>query len=218
MKLYYIYIFLFAIMFIGCDDTIDADQGPCKFPPSESNFPVFSSVACEECYFNLQFEGKEYSFAGNQFEVGSGAPTNSSDTRIVYYQMHNAFLSFYLVSPPSDDELNNSINVKTPLLKETTLSNLSDHPPSVSASFGIKNYCQTFFEPITGSVSQSYNKLTAVELIDSYFVGNSEGSTEQYQLHIYYCYGELSGTFIIDGENQVITSNYKVRSFIYEKL
>lgn len=205
-------------LIVGCDNTIDFDNGPCKFAPPESKFPVFPRAYCEECYLNLQFKGKEYSFAGNQFEGGSSSPIANSNNRIVFLQMQNAFLSFYLVSPSSDEELNNSINVKTPLINVTTLSNLVDFPPSVSASLGINNYCENFFEPITDNVSQSYNKLTDIEFIESYFVGSSEGSTDQYQLHIYYCYGVVNATFLIDGEKQLVTSNYKIRSLIYEKL
>ncbi len=218
MKLYYIYIFLFAIMFIGCDETIDADQGPCKFPPSESNFPVFSPY-CTECFFILQFQGEEYSFDWNQ--INSGGPSDGPgwrpDRNILVQKTWNSFLSFYIVSPSSVEILYNSIGVKTPLLKVDTLSKLTSVPPPVSASFGIYNYCNDFFEP-TGNIDQSYHQLTGVELFQTGLIGPINGSSDDYLKHYYNCSGELKATFMINGEIQVVTAQYKVRVQIWEKL
>jgi hypothetical protein len=204
MKLSYGIILLFAILLIGCDNTIDFDNGPCKFAPPESNFPIISS--CEECFFNLNFQDKEYSFPGNKI-----ASNVSGD----YSQMNNVFLSFYLVPPNSDEELNNSIDIKTPLLKVEAITKLNDSPPLVSVAFGIYNYCNDFFEPITDDVSQSFHQLTKVELVESY---PTEINFEPFQLFDFYLTGELQTTFIINGETQMVTAQYKVKSIIYEKL
>lgn len=205
---------------MGCDNTIDFDKGPCKFAPPESKFPIFPATYCTECYFNLKFSDKEYSFAGSQLEAGGpgAGPGWSPDRNIQVQNTWNSFLSFYLVSPSSDELLSNSIGVKTPRLKLDTLSKLISAPPSVSASFGIYNYCNDFFEPITGDVSQSYNQLTDIELMESYYVGSIDGSIEQYQNHFFYCYGEITATFVINGEKQLVTATYKVRAQIWEEL
>ncbi|HET7178519.1 MAG TPA: hypothetical protein VFI14_02285 [Chryseosolibacter sp.] len=136
----------------------------------------------------------------------------------MFTQIQNVFFSFYLVSPPSDEALSNSINVKTPLLKVDTLSRLEDYPPPVSVSFGIANYCKDFFEPITDDINQSYHQLTDIKLIESYYVGSIEGSIGEYQKHIYYCHGNIHATFIINGDPELVTATYKLTADIYEKL
>lgn len=125
--------------------------------------------------------------------------------------MTNVFLFFYLVPPDSDEELNTSINVKTPLLKVEAITKLNDSPTLVSSAFGIYNYCHEFFESVTGDISQSYNRLTKTELIESYPVGTE-------QLFFFYLIGELQVTLIINGEAQLVTAEYKVKSRFYEKL
>jgi hypothetical protein len=200
----------------GCDNPTDFDNGPCKFAPPESKFPIFRS--CEECYFNLKFQNKEYFFAGNQLESGGGGPGWRPERNILVQSKYNSFLSFYLVSPSSDELLNNSIGVKSALLESSAISKLNDSPPPVSVSLGIYNYCKTFFEPVTGDISQSYHLITKTELIQSSFMGSIGGSIEQYQNHIYYCYGEIKATFVINGENQIVTATYKVKAEIWEKL
>lgn len=196
-----IMIFIFTIALIGCDNTIDYDNGPCKFAPPESNFPAIER-SCEECYFNLRFQDKEYSFPGNKLSPGFGGN---------WSQMTNVFLSFYLVPPNSDEELNASINVKTPLIKMETITNLSNSPrPSlVTTSFGIYNYCNDFFQPVTDDISKSYHRLTKAELIETYQVGDE-------QLFFFYLIGEFETTFIINGDVQPVTAEYKVKSRFYE--
>jgi hypothetical protein len=205
MKLSKMMIFILATSFIGCDNTNNFDNGPCKFAPPESKFPVFQRT-CEECYFNLNFQGKKYSFAGNQIPSDAGGG---------YSQMNNAFLSFYLVSPNSDKELNNSVAIKTPLLKLENIKSLNNSPPLVTTAFGIYNYCNDFFEPITENINQSYHQLTKVEFLESY---RTEINFEPFQLFSYYLTGELKTTFIINGETQIVTAQYRVKSIIYEKL
>lgn len=212
--------FLFALLAIGCDNTNDFDNGSCKFAPPESKFPVFPRAFCNECYFNLKVNNKEYSFAGNQFEtyttgVGLGW---KPDRNILTGSTINSFFNFYFVSPPSDELLNSSIGLKTPLLEYSVINKLNETPPPVSVALGIYDYCKKFYEPITGDVTQSYHLVTKTELIQSYFMGSIGGSIEQYQKHIYYCYGELSATFLINAEKQVVTGTYKLKAEIWEKL
>lgn len=211
-------LYIFPLVLVGCSDSMDVSQGPCPFPPAESNFPVISGVySCEECYFNIQFSGEEYSFAANQFERAPLPVGQTSDTTILAANSWNSFLSFFLVAPSSVEELYDNIGVKTPLLKVDTVSSrkLESFPPPVSAAFGIYNYCEDFFEPITGDVSQSYHQLTEVELIESYPV---ERDSEPYQRNHFYSYGELEMIFLINGELQEATASYKIDVIIYERL
>lgn len=205
MKPSYFSILLLAAFFLSCENTPEYDKGPCKFAPPESNFPIIP-MTCEECYFNLTFQGKDYSFPGNKLSSPFGGD---------WSQMTNVFLSFYLIPPDSDEELYNSIDVKTPLLKMETITQLNDSPLLVSTAFGIYNYCKVFFQPVTDDISQSYHQLTEVDLIESY---PTEINSEPFQLFSFYLTGELHATIIIDGEAQVATAEYKVKSSVYEKL
>ena len=125
------------------------------------------------------------------------------------------FFDFYLYPPDSDEELYSSIGVKTPLIKRKVIINGIDSPPLVSTAFGIYNYCNDFFEPITDDISQSYHRLTKAELIESYPV---EIDFQPYQSYFFYLLGELQISIIINGETKVITAKYKVRSVVYKKL
>ncbi|MBL7877979.1 MAG: hypothetical protein JNL53_20100 [Cyclobacteriaceae bacterium] len=204
MKLSYLIISLLTLLFSGCDNNTEYDKGPCKFAPPESNFPIIEQ-SCKECFFNLKFQGKQYSFPGNRISPAFGGNLS---------QMYNVFFSFYLVPPNSDEELNAGINVKTPLMKMEIITKLSNTPrPSlVSTAFGIYNYCNEFFQPVTDDVVKSYHRLTKAELIETYPVGNNE------QLFFFYLTGEFETTFIINGEAQPVTAEYKVKSRFYEKL
>lgn len=210
-------LLLLLALFIRCENAPDFDEGPCKFAPPESNFPI-NEKSCKECFFNLKLNGKEYSFNGNQLEEGGGGPGWKPERNILVQSKYNPFLSFFLVSPISEESLNNSIGVKTPLLESSAISKLNVPPPSVSVSFGIYNYCNTFFEPVTGDINQSYHSTTKTELIESSFMGSIGGSAEQYQKHVYYCYGAINATFLINGEKQIATATYKVKVEIWEKL
>jgi hypothetical protein len=207
------------LLLTGCTKQ-NVDYGPCKFAPPESKFPVFPGAYCNECYFNLNINNKEYSFAGNQFETyttGSG-PGWEPERNILVGDAFNSFFNFYFVSPPSDELLNNSIGVITPLLESTAIARLNYSPPPVSVALGIYNYCEDFFEPVPGDVTQSYHQLTKAEFIESYYLGSIDGSIEEYQKHNFYCYGEINATFWIDGEMQSATASYKVKVEIWEKL
>lgn len=206
MKLFYFIISILTLHFSGCDNNTNFDNGPCKFAPPESNFPVIEQ-SCAECYFNLRFQGKEYTFPGNRISPAFGGN---------WSQMSNVFFFFYLVPPNSDEELNASINVKTPLMKvetinQTEISNLT-RPSLVSTAFGIYNYCNDFIQPVTGDIGKSYHRLTKADLIETYPAGNNE------QLFFFYLTGEFETTFIINGEAQSVTAEYKVKSRFYEKL
>lgn len=78
-----------------------------------------------------------------------------------------------------------------------------------------RNYCNDFFQPITENISQSHHQLTKVELIESY---PTEVNSESFQLFSFYLTGEIQATFIINGESQLVTAEYKVKSRFYEKL
>jgi len=199
MKLSYLFIFIFGSLSIGCDNPTDFDNGPCKFAPPESNFPVIS-LTWEECFFNLRFNGKEYSFPGNKISSPFGGN---------WSQMTNVFLSFYLVPPNSDEAINSSVDIKTPLMKMVTITKLNDSPPLVSTAFGIYNYCNDFFEPITDDISKSHHQITDVKLIDSY---PTEINAEPYQLFFFYLTGELQATSIINRETQLVTAEYKIKN------
>lgn len=206
MKLSSFPLLLLMVLFLRCDSTPDFDTGLCKFAPPESNFPVIEQ-SCVECYFNLKFQGKQYSFPGNRISPAFGGN---------WSQMSNVFFFFYLVPPNSDEELNASIGVKTPLMKvetitKTEISNLT-RPSLVSTAFGIYNYCNDFFQPLTDDIDKSYHRLTKAELIETYPVGNNE------QLFFFYLTGEFETTFIINGDAQSVTAEYKVKSRFYEKL
>lgn len=204
MKLSNVLIVLLTTLFIRCDNSIDYDKGPCKFAPPESNFPVIAS--CDECFFNLKFQSKEYSFAGNKIASDGGSD---------YTQMKNTFLAFYLDLPNSDERLKSSIDIKTPLVKVDATTKLNNSPPLVSTAFGIYNYCNDFFQPITDDISQSYHQLTKTELIESY---PAEINSEPYQLFYFYLSGELNATFVINGDTQIVTAQYRVKSLFFEKL
>jgi hypothetical protein len=206
MKLSYLTISLLTLLSSACENN-NYDNGPCKFAPPESNFPIIEQ-SCKECYFNLKLQGKQYSFPGNRIDSGSGGN---------WSQMTNVFLFFYLVPPNSDEELYASIDVKTPLMKVETITEISyltrpTRPSFVSTAFGIYNYCNDFFQPVTDDVGQSFHRLTKAELIETYPVGNNE------QLFFFYLTGEFETTFIINGEAQPVTAEYKVKSRFYEKL
>lgn len=213
------FLYLILLVLTGCTNAPEYSQGTCPFPPAESNFPVIAGVySCEECYFKIQFNVGEYSFVANQFERTPSSPVgHSSDTTILAGRAWNSFLSFFIVAPSSVKELYNRIGVKTPLLKVETVSRrkLESFPPPVSAAFGIYNYCKDFFEPITGAVSQSWHQLTEVELRESYPV---ERDSEPYQRNHFYFYGELEMIFLINGELQKASANYKTDVVLYEKL
>lgn len=199
------FLYLILLVFTGCTYDPDYSQGPCPFPPAESNFPVISWTYCEECYFNIQFRGEEYSFQENQLETRS----------IIRSEAHNSFFSFYFAHPSSVEELYNSIGVKIPLLKLYTIiySEPDNFSPAGAAEFGIYNYCEDLFEPITGDVSQSWHQLTEVELIESYLVESDSGS---YRFNKFYGNGELEMTFLINGELEDATASYKIDLIIYE--
>jgi hypothetical protein len=201
MKLTKIIVYLAVLLGFGCDNTTNFDNGFCKFAPPESNFPIIER-SCEECFFNLRFQDKEYSFLGNRISTGVGGDRS---------QMINVFLSFYLVPPDSDEELYSSLDTKTPLVKTEVITKSADSLPLVSTAFGIYNYCNDFFEPVTNDVSKSYHRLIKAELIQSYSLGT-------HQFFFFELTGEINATFIINGEAQLVTSQYKVQSQVYEKL
>lgn len=205
MKLSTFLVFLLTILFLSCDSTPNFDTGPCKFAPSDSNFP-FIEKSCEECYFNLRFQDKEYFFPGNRISPSFGGD---------YSKMWNVFFEFYLDPPDSDEALYSSIDVKTPLMKREVIINGISSPPLVSSAFGIYNYCNNFFEPITDDISQSYHRLTKAELIESYPV---EIDSEPYQLFVFCLNGELQATIIVNGNTQLVTAEYQLKSFVYKKL
>ena len=97
-------LYLILLVMAGCNNSLDVSQVPCPFPPGESNFPVFPEpgVYCKECYFNIEFRGADYSFAGNQLKTSSRGISEA----------HNSFLTFYLASSSTIEELYNSIGVK----------------------------------------------------------------------------------------------------------
>jgi hypothetical protein len=196
------YMFIFFLLLTGCTNAPEYSQGPCPFPPAESNFPVFPEpgVYCKECYFNIEFRGEDYSFAGNQLKTSSRGISEA----------HNSFLTFYLASSSSVKELYNSIGVKTPLSEVDIFyrRELESFRSSVSTAFGIYNYCKDFFEPITNDITKSYHLLTEVELIESV----------PHQRNYFYFYGELFMTFNIDEELQEALANYKIDAVIYERL
>lgn len=102
--------------------------------------------------------------------------------------------------------------MKTPLLKVEAITKLNQsRGPLVSTAFGIYNYCNDFFQPITDDISQSYHQLTKADLIETYSVGSE-------QLFWFYLIGELQVTIIINGVPELVTANYKVKSRFYEKL
>ncbi len=206
MKLSYLLILLLLAVFVQCDNTLVFDKGLCKFAPPESNFPMIPGTFCEECFFNFTFEGKEYSFLGNKIE--------SSYTGD-YSKTWNVVFDFYLDPPDSDEELNGSIDIKTPLVKVENITKSIGSPPVVSTAFGIYNYCNDFFQPITDDISLSFHRLTKIELIESYPV---EIDSEPHQSFFYYLIGELQLTIDINGKTEVITAEYKVRCGVYEKL
>jgi|AntRauTorcE11898_2_1112593.scaffolds.fasta_scaffold02577_5 hypothetical protein len=202
-------LYLILLVMAGCNNSLDVSQVPCPFPPGESNFPVFPEpgVFCKECYFNIEFRGEEYSFEGNQLKTSW---TGLSEA-------HNSFFSFYFAPPTSVNELYDSISVKTPLLKLYTVlySDPENSPPAGTAEFGMYNYCKDLFEPIIGDVSQSWHQLIELELIESYPVERDDGP---HQLNIFYFYGELEMTFLINGDLQDAIATYKLQGSIEEKL
>jgi len=82
--------------------------------------------------------------------------------------MWNVFFDFYLDLPDSDEELNGSIDVKTPLVEIESITKSIETPPVVSTAFGIYNYCKDLFEPVPYDINQSFNRLIKAELIESY--------------------------------------------------
>lgn len=205
MKLRYFLLLFLATFFVRCDNTIDYDKGPCRFAPPESNFAIIEK-SCAECFFNLNFQGKQYSFPGNRISPSFGGD---------YSKMGNVFFDFYLDPPDSEVELNGSIDVQTPLVKVENITKSIGSPPVVSTAFGIYNYCKDFFQPITDDISLSFHRLTKSELIESYPV---EIDSEPYQLFIFYLNGELQATININGDTQLVTAEYQLKSFVYEKL
>lgn len=211
------YMLVIFLLLTGCSHATEYSRGPCPFPPADSNFPVIpNAYDCDGCYFTIEFRGEKYSFAENQFQRTPSRPVgHSSNTTILAGRAWNSFLSFFLVAPSSVEEFYNSIGVRAPLLKVDTVSkgNLNSFPPAASAAFGIYDYCEDLFEPITGDVSQSWHQLSEVELIESYPV---ERDSEPYQLNRFYSYGELEMTFIINNELQEATASYKIQIIMYE--
>ncbi len=205
MKLSYSLILLLLAVFVQCDNAPGFDNGPCKFAPPNSNFPLIDK-SCEECYFNLTFQGKEYLFPGNKI-----SPSFAGD----YSKMRNVFFDFYLDPPDSDEGLIAGIDVKTPLVKVEDITKAIGSPHVVSTAFGIYNYCNDFFQPITDDISQSFHRLTKADLIESY---PTEINSEPYQLFIFFLNGEVQATIIVDGDTQLVTAEYQLKSFVYEKL
>lgn len=204
-----IFLCIIFISLSGCEDTSKASQEPCPFPPAESNFPVFPepSAFCKECFFNIEFLEQEYTFEGNQLEISW---TGLSEA-------HNSFFSFYFAPPSTLDDLYNNIGVSMPFLQLYTLlsSNSDSNFSAGTTELGIYNYCKDLFEPITGDVNQSYHQITQVELIESYPV---EIDSIQHKLSIFYFYGELTMTFIVNDEVKEAKANYKLLGSIEEKI
>jgi len=206
VRLSYFLILLLSFTFVQCNNTPDFEKGPCKFAPPDSNFPVIDQ-SCEECYFKLSFRDKEYLFPGNKI-----APSFGFD----YSHMSNVFFTFYLDQPDSNEKLSGSIDVKTPLVKIEDITKSIASPPVVSTAFGIYNYCKDLFEPIPYDTSQSYHRLTRAEL---FFESDPfEINSELYKTSYYYLNGELHTTFNLNGETEVITAEYKVKCFVYQKI
>jgi hypothetical protein len=186
MKQLYLLSF-FCFLLIGCNDSNSFEDGrPCGFAPAESNFPLVQSTFCEECYMNINFKENKYSFDGNQFGTFPAGD---------FSQMQNPFFSFYLFSPNSVEELNNSIGQITSLTSVQTLTKLDESPGLPSVAFGIYNYCDNFFEALTSDVSKSKHELKSIENVNSNF---------------FYCIGEISATLIVNGEEQMVTAAYKI--------
>lgn len=200
--------FIILAICTSCGQTDDIDYGPCKFAPAESKFPVVPTAFCEECYFELQVFGKQYSFTGNQFLESPPWEINT---------ISNAFLQFSIVVPVSMDSLNLGLGNTTPLLNWDSLPYSRTSSPPVSASFGIFNYCKDYFEPIS-NINQSYHRLTHIDMIESYFVERVEANGDDYQFNRFYAYGELKATFNINGEIQVATGTYKIQIIVFEKI
>ncbi|WP_185153521.1 hypothetical protein, partial [Fulvivirga lutimaris] len=175
---------------------------------------------CNDCHVDIQFMGNEYSFEENQIDFSpSGFVWNSEATNIIS-TTENAFFEINIVSPATPEVLINNVGVKTPLLQRQSLANLqNDVPPPVSAAFSIFNYCKDFFEA-SGDDNESYNLITDAELLQSYEVqiGEDELSLHPYNRSLFNCSGELQGKFIINGETQIVTANYKLNMEILERL
>lgn len=205
MKLYYFLIVLLIALFVKCDSTPNFNTEPCKFAPADSKFPLIDQ-SCKECYFNLSFQGREYVFPGNKI-----FPSFAGD----FSKMRNVFFDFYLYPPDSDEKLNASIGVKTPIVKVESITKSTSPPLVVSTAFGIYNYCNDFYQPIADDMNRSFHRLTKSELIESYPV---KIDSEPHQLFIFYLTGEIHATIIINEETHMITAEYQLKSFIYEKL
>ena len=199
----------------GCDNKEEVDFGPCKFPPADSRFPNRELAYCDDCSFQINFRGEQYLFNGKQFKTVSGTTWNPPDKNILTWLTRNSFFEFYLVAPESDELLVNSIGSKTRILKVDTMFQLNSPPPPVSVSFRMYNYCRDFFEPLNESINQSHHQLTKVEPVKSYPVLIN---SMPYQLHGFYCEGEIQATFLIDNAPEAVTARYKLWIVVYEKL
>jgi hypothetical protein len=219
MKVREILIVVTICLVYGCNNAIDLDKIPCQFAPATSTFPVVSSF-CDECFFNLEIDGNEYSFEGNQIDTGPSLPSWFPENSNLTTETRNSLISFFFVSPSTMESLNNSIGVKQPLLTLDEFNDLAFNAPTlVTTSFGIFNYCKDYYEAF-GTTNESFHELTGVEIIESgtFNIGQTEFDREPYQVTRFYATGRLRSIFDFNGETMVVTGVYRIQAKVRERL
>jgi len=212
MKVKYFFAAL-LLLFIQCEDKIDVDYGDCKFAPANSKFSTFPPY-CEECFMQIQFMGQEYTFKDYQIDRFGGHSFYPEKNWISVTL--NDFFGLDIISPNSVEILKKSVGLKTPLLKHDSIiiDKLNLLPP-VSVSFGIRNMCGKWYEPMTRQdISQSNHTLSSVKFLSSdRYLADSGPYLRSYFL----CTGDLRTNFVLDDKIQPMTGNYKLTVIIYEK-
>jgi hypothetical protein len=207
---------LFVLLIFGCEDKINANYGPCKFPSAQSKFPELKYAWCKDCFVELNFQDQQYRFNGNQIEtIPSAANWNPPELPYLVRLTRNSFFELNFISPLTVQELSNAVGNKTALLKTDTLSKLTGEIPPASVLFGVFDYCREFHQPVAYDITSSSHELTGIELIESYPV---EVNYEPYQLSYFYCTGKLNMTFLINGNTEPATAQYNIQVEVYEKL
>jgi hypothetical protein len=209
-------VLTWVVLITACEDKIDANYGPCKFPSAQSKFPELKYAWCKDCFVELDFQNQQYRFNGNQIETTSSAANwNPPELPYLVRLTRNSFFALNFISPLTVQDLFNAVGNKTALLKTDTLSKLTGEIPPASVLFGVFDYCREFHQPLAQDITRSSHELTGIELIESYTV---EVNYQPYQLSYFYCTGTLNMTFLINGNTEPAAAQYKIQVEVYEKL
>lgn len=196
------YVYLISlVVFIGCEDPITVDDGPCKFAPPTSNFATYTEK-CEDCYFNINIAGVQYKFRSDQllrsFQNFPEPGVYSYKTVLFEFQLGGPKTVRSLLNVDDRNQLYTSFN---------TPEEIDKNSQELNVSLQLTNYCKTVFDaqfnldPFSGK--DSYHKIKETKLIKLDYYGDDYSAD-------FLVSGEFVTYFLFEGEYKMVSGNYQV--------